>query len=100
VGENEFTGNVDDNYEWNMQGKKWIKKKDMPFTRGHASSSTNPVNCGFMISAGSTNEFGKTKYVHAMLVRAAVLTTFRVASFRCQGREFLQHTYQFVDKGR
>lgn len=61
VGENEHTGNVDDNYEWDIAGERWIRRRDLPFTRGHASSSTNAVNCGFMIAAGSTNEFGRTR---------------------------------------
>ena len=33
----------------------------MPFTRGHASSSTRAMGCGFIIAGGSTNENGKTK---------------------------------------
>lgn len=61
IGENEYTGNIDVNYEWDAIGEKWIKRADMPFTRGHASSSTNAVPCGYIIAAGSTNEFGKTK---------------------------------------
>lgn len=64
IGENEKSGNVDDNYEWDAAAETWLKRADMPFTRGHASSSTNDVPCGFIIAAGSTNEFGKTADVH------------------------------------
>lgn len=61
VGENEHTGNVNDNYEWDASKEMWIRKQSMPFTRGHASSSTNAVSCGLLIAGGSTNEFGKTE---------------------------------------
>ena len=61
VGENEWTGNVKDNYEWNVNSESWIKRQDMPFTRDHAGSSTVAIGCGFIVAGGSTNEFGKTK---------------------------------------
>lgn len=61
VGENEYTGNIDDNYEFDAVEEKWIKRQNMPFTRGHASSSTTAVPCGYIIAGGSTNEYGKTK---------------------------------------
>jgi len=61
VDENEWSGNVKDNYEWDAQEEKWIKRADMPFTRGHSSESTRAIACGYIIAAGSTNEFGKTK---------------------------------------
>jgi len=61
VGENEFTGNIVANYEYVVETDTWIKLKDMPFTRGHASESTRAMGCGFYIAAGSTNEYGKTK---------------------------------------
>lgn len=57
----ESGGNLDNNYEWDVDSESWIEKQSMPFTRGHASSSTNAVNCGFLIAAGSTNEFGRTR---------------------------------------
>jgi Galactose oxidase, central domain len=60
IGENEFTGNVADNYEWDAIGEKWIKRQAMPFARGHASSSTTAVPCGYIIAGGSTNGFRKT----------------------------------------
>ena len=60
VGGNERHGNYDDNYEWDLDTESWIERQSMPFARGHASSSTNPVNCGFLIAAGTTNGSGKT----------------------------------------
>jgi uncharacterized membrane protein len=33
----------------------------MPFPRGHASSSTTAVSCGFIMVGGITNGTGKTK---------------------------------------
>jgi hypothetical protein len=63
IGENEGSGNVKSNYEFDAGKLQWIKRKDMPFTRGHASSSTNAVPCGYIIAGGSTNEFGKTNDV-------------------------------------
>jgi hypothetical protein len=60
VGENEYTGNVVDNFEWDMDRLTWVRRRSMPMTRGHAASSTRAVGCGFVIAAGSTNENGKT----------------------------------------
>jgi hypothetical protein len=63
TGENEVSGNVADNYEWDAMAERWIERRDMPFTRGHASSSTTAVPCGYIIAGGATNEFGKTNDV-------------------------------------
>jgi hypothetical protein len=63
IGENEYTGNVDDNYEWDVTTGEWQRRAAMPFTRGHASSSTRPIGCGYLIAGGSTNEYGKTRDV-------------------------------------
>jgi hypothetical protein len=60
IDENEWGGNVKDNYEWDSENENWIKRANMPFTRGHAASSTRPFACGYIIAAGSTNEYGKT----------------------------------------
>jgi Galactose oxidase, central domain len=60
IGENETTGNVKANYEFDAINEQWLKRKDMPISRGHASSSTNAVPCGYIIAGGSTNEFGRT----------------------------------------
>jgi len=63
VGVNEFTGNVDKNYEYDVLNDEWIEKADMPFTRGHAASSTRAIGCGFIMAGGSTNENGLTSDV-------------------------------------
>jgi hypothetical protein len=55
-GEDEWTGNVDDNYEWDSSNEKWIKHTDMTITRGHAASSTRAIGCGFIIAGGSSNK--------------------------------------------
>jgi hypothetical protein len=60
VGENEHDGNNDQIYEWVTETESWIEREHMPFTRGHAGSSTRAIGCGFLIAGGSTNEFGKT----------------------------------------
>jgi hypothetical protein len=57
-GENEWTGNVKDNYEWDSEGEKWIKHTDMIISRGHAASSTQAIGCGYIIAGGSSNENG------------------------------------------
>lgn len=57
MGENEKSGNSDENYEWDVPSQSWIARADMPITRGHASSSTNAIGCGFIIAGGSSNEF-------------------------------------------
>jgi len=61
VGENEKSGNVADNYEYDVKNDKWIKLKNMPMTRGHAASSTRAMGCGFIIAGGSTNSNGGAK---------------------------------------
>ena len=60
---NECCGNHKENYEFDAENEKWIKRADMLVTRGHASSSTRPISCGFIIAAGTTNESGKTSDV-------------------------------------
>ena len=62
-GEDEYDGNNADNYEWDAQTEAWIERESMLFTRGHAAESTRAIGCGFIIAAGSTNEFGKTSDV-------------------------------------
>jgi len=42
---------------------QWVKRADMPITRGHASSSTRPYGCGFIIAGGTTNGGGQVCYV-------------------------------------
>jgi hypothetical protein len=55
LGKNECTENQDINYEWNAITKKWIRRANIPFPRGHATSSTIPIGCGFLMAAGSIN---------------------------------------------
>ena len=57
VGENEKDGNVDENWEYIAPTDTWVEKANIPFTRGHASSSTRPYGCGFFQIAGTTNGF-------------------------------------------
>ena len=59
-GENEALGNNKDNYEWDAENEAWFKRQSMPFSRGHASSSTRAIGCGFVIAGGTTNEFNQT----------------------------------------
>jgi hypothetical protein len=54
-GIDECKENLDSNYEWNAVTKKWIQRASIPFGRGHATSSTLPIGCGFVIAGGSIN---------------------------------------------
>lgn len=56
----ECCGNHKEIYEFDAENETWIRRADMPVTRGHAASSTRPISCGFLIAAGTTNEYGKT----------------------------------------
>lgn len=64
IGENEYTGNIKDNYRYDVANDQWIKLQDMILTRGHAASSTRAIGNGFLIAGGSTNENGKTASIH------------------------------------
>jgi len=57
VGQNEKSGNIDDIWEYIVATDDWVKHANLPFTRGHASSSTRPLGCGFFQIAGSTNGY-------------------------------------------
>jgi hypothetical protein len=61
LGENEHNGNIDLNYEYDAVREAWVERQKMPFPRGHASSSTIAVSCGFIMVGGITNLTGKTK---------------------------------------
>lgn len=63
VGDLEYTGNVDNNYEWDAMSAEWIEKAPLPFARGHASESTRPISCGFFQAGGSFNDYGVTREV-------------------------------------
>lgn len=62
-GEDEALGNNKDLYEWDAENEQWLRRQSMTFSRGHASSSTRPFGCGFIIAGGTTNEFGMTSDV-------------------------------------
>lgn len=47
--------NVADNYEFIAATETWEPRAPMPIERGHASASTRPIGCGFIIAGGSTN---------------------------------------------
>jgi Kelch motif len=47
--------NVDRVYEFIAASGTWIKRATMPLARGHASASTRPLGCGFIIAGGSIN---------------------------------------------
>jgi hypothetical protein len=53
--EYEANGNLVDNYEFVAASETWIRRADIPFSRGHAAASTRAVGCGFIIGGGSTN---------------------------------------------
>jgi hypothetical protein len=54
--ENEGTGNVADLFEYDSSNKRWIRRTNIPFPRGHSSSSTIPIpGCGFIVAGGAIN---------------------------------------------
>lgn len=61
VGENNEYANVDENWEWDPVNEGWIERANMPFPRGHASSSTRAISCGIIVAAGAKNTGGSTR---------------------------------------
>lgn len=59
-GENEKNGNIDTLVEYIAIQNEWHPKANLPEPRGHASSSTVPYGCGFIIAGGAVNG-GATK---------------------------------------
>jgi N-acetylneuraminic acid mutarotase len=53
-------GNQNDLVEWDQASKTWIKRADMTLARGHASTSTIPYGCGFLMIGGAINTGDKT----------------------------------------
>jgi hypothetical protein len=51
----EYTGNQPDLIEWDQASKTWIRRANMILPRGHASASTLPYGCGFMMIGGAIN---------------------------------------------
>jgi hypothetical protein len=47
--------NVADNYEFIASTETWVRRASMLLARGHASASTRPIGCGFIIAGGSIN---------------------------------------------
>jgi N-acetylneuraminic acid mutarotase len=60
IAQEEDSGNQDDLVEWDQATKTWIRRADMPLPRGHASSSTIPYGCGFLMIGGAINTGTKT----------------------------------------
>jgi Kelch motif len=61
--EDEAYGNQKELYEYD--GVQWIRRADMPYGRGHTSSSTFPVgSCGFITAGGAINGKMKTSDIH------------------------------------
>jgi hypothetical protein len=55
-GQTESGGNFDKNFEYIVANDSWIERKNMPFARGHFSSSVSTYrHCGFFIAAGAVN---------------------------------------------
>jgi Kelch motif len=54
-GEFECCRNVADNYEFIASTETWARRAPMLLARGHASASTRPIGCGFIIAGGSIN---------------------------------------------
>jgi len=48
---------LDEHYEWNEFTKEWTERARLTFPRGHAGESTRAIGCGFIIIAGSANDF-------------------------------------------
>jgi N-acetylneuraminic acid mutarotase len=57
--ENEAFGNKRDHYEYVASTDTWTRRMPIPFARGHTSSSTRAVGCGYFVAGGATN--GKVK---------------------------------------
>ena len=60
-GENEVKQNLADLYEFIASNETWVKRTFMPFGRGHATASTRPIGCGFIIAGGSANSITTKK---------------------------------------
>lgn len=55
VGEVECCANFGFNFEFIASNETWARRSSMPIPRGHASSSTRAIGCGFVIAGGSIN---------------------------------------------
>ena len=61
TGEFEITGNLADTFEFVATKQEWIRRASMPQARSHATASTRPVRCGFIIAGGSFNSMTSKK---------------------------------------
>lgn len=59
--ENEWTGNLDVLVEYLPLSNQWISRAPMLEPRGHASSSTIPYGCGFLIAGGAVQGSARLK---------------------------------------
>jgi Galactose oxidase, central domain len=55
MAQNEAGGNVADVFEFVPSSETWIRRKSMPYGRGHTSTSTRAYGCGFLIAGGAIN---------------------------------------------
>jgi hypothetical protein len=60
-GEFEVTQNLADLYEFIASNETWARRTFMPFGRSHATASTRPFGCGFIIAGGSLNSITTKK---------------------------------------
>ena len=60
IQQSESNGNQDDLFEWDQATKTWIRRADMPLSRGHATASTVAYGCGFIMAGGAINTGSKT----------------------------------------
>ena len=60
-GENEKTGNLDALVEYLPLSDEWVARANLPQPRGHASSSTVAIGCGFLIAGGAVQGTANSK---------------------------------------
>lgn len=61
IGELEKNHNLDELYEYDLLLDQFFARANMPLARGHASSSTLPYACGFLLAGGSVNSGSNVK---------------------------------------
>jgi N-acetylneuraminic acid mutarotase len=61
IGEYEITDNLADTFEFVTPEEKWIRRASMPIARSHATASTRPARCGFIVAGGSFNSMTRKK---------------------------------------
>jgi N-acetylneuraminic acid mutarotase len=57
--EDEESGNIMSHYEYDASLNVWTERQPLPFPRGHTSSSTRPVSCGYIMIGGTTNGWSR-----------------------------------------